>query len=176
MANGHGGKRTGAGRPRKPLADKLFEGTAKKHKPKVLNMPSLEDTPIPEPPEYLKDFNCGEAAETVPDMQVLFKATTAWLEKTGCLHLINPDFLTEYALMKTRWLECEEIVSRSIIYQKNGEIIVNPVAELALKYSKAADVAWSKIWNIVAANSEVYFGDDPNADVMAFLIKNKPER
>ena len=36
MANGHGGRRPGSGRPRKALADKILEDTTKKHKPKVL--------------------------------------------------------------------------------------------------------------------------------------------
>jgi hypothetical protein len=177
MANGHGGKRAGAGRPRKSLVDKLYEGTAKKHKPKVLNIPSLEDIAMPEPPDYLRTLNAGSISDKIPNMETFFSETAAWLEKTGCLHLINPDFITEYAVMKTRWLECEDFVSQSIIVKgKNGELMPNPMIEQSLKYCKAADIAWTRIWNIIAANSEVYFGDDPNADVMAFLIKNKPER
>jgi hypothetical protein len=56
MANGHGGKRAGAGRKKKPLSEKILEGSVKKHKPKVLDIPNLDDADIPEPPEYLPMF------------------------------------------------------------------------------------------------------------------------
>jgi len=187
LANGHGGKRSGAGRPKKPLVDKILEGTLKKHKAKVLDIPSLEDIPLPEPPEYTRHFNVTSIDNFVPNMETMYKNTVEWLRQTKCLHLINPDFIFEYAFMKTRWLECESIVSKVFLTRKekvdkdgravpySQDIIPNPMIDAAIKYNKAANDAWSKIWNIVAANSEVYFGDDPNKDVMAFLIKNKPE-
>ena len=178
VANGHGGKRTGAGRPRKSLADKIYEGSAKKHKPKVLNIPNLEDFPAPEVPDYLRHFNSTGISNSVPNMEAVYKETTDWLKNTGCLHLINPALITEYALLKCRWFEYEDIVCRAIVLQdeKTRLLHPSPMADMALKYRKAADAAWDKIWAIVTQNSEVYFGDDPNADIMAFLIKNKPTR
>jgi hypothetical protein len=105
-------------------------------------------------------------------MQDIYRRTTKWLEKTGCLHKINPDLIEEYALNRTRWLECEEVVSRTLYYQKNGDLIVNPIAELSLKYCKAADASWTKIWSIVAQNCEEDFGgSNPHTDFMEKLLR-----
>ncbi len=176
MANGHGGKRAGAGRKKKPLTDKILEGSVKKHKPKVLDLPGLEASDAPEPPDYLEHFNSGDVSEDIPSMQNVFYEVTDWLEKTGCLHLISPVLITEYALLKTRWLECEALVANVLLYpDRNGSLWVNPMAELGLKYYKSADIAWSKIWNIVAQNSEVSFGNDPQADFMEKLLKMNME-
>ena len=184
MANGHGGARKGAGRPRKSLVDKIFEGTEKKHKPKVLNIPELEDVPAPEPPDFMRLMVATGVSNNVPRMADIFNETVEWLKKTGCLHLINPQHITEYAILTTRWLECEDVVSKSLYLMSKEktdkkekiDLTPNPMSDQALKYWKSSDAAWNKIWNIVASNSEIYFGDDPHSSVMALLIKNKPER
>lgn len=169
MANGHGGKRPGAGRKPKPLAEKLLDGNPGKRRPVVMNLP--EDNIAPkECPEYLQEFAFFEIE---PSIEGIYEQTVKWLEGTGCLHLINPAFITEYALLKTRWMECEWIVG---IQPVLGNIEANPMIDAGLKYLKAANEVWGKIWEIVAQNSQTYFGDDPNQDIMAFLIKNKPGR
>jgi len=88
MANGHGGSRSGAGRPKKSLVDKIFEGTLKKHKAKVLDIPTLE-MDIPEPPEYLRHLNSTGITNSLPNVEKMFAETVEWLKKTNCLHLIN---------------------------------------------------------------------------------------
>jgi hypothetical protein len=174
MANGHGGKRPGAGRPRKPLAEKILDGNPGKRKPKVLNIPEME-APSLEPPEYISSYVGRRGGK--PDATEIYAETAKWLDKTGCLHLINPAFIMEYAVLKSRWLECEFIVSTAIMVKdKKEEVVPNPMVETGLKYLRAADAAWDKIWSVVAQNSEVYFGSDPNSDVMAVLLRNKPER
>jgi len=176
MANGHGGKRPGAGRPRKSLADQQLEGLYGKRRPKVLNLPDLEDISIPEPPDYLRQFNASSISNHIPSMERIFRETTDWLSKTKCLHLINPDFITHYALLITRWLECEDIVSRApLVKSGNKDPVANPLISSAMQYKKAADAAWDKIWSIVAQNSEMYYGDDPSQDIMAQLLNNKPK-
>ena len=178
MANGHGGARKGAGRPRKSLADKIYDGTTKKHKPKVLNMPNLEDIPAPKPPDFLRLMVATGVSNDIPRMADVFNETVEWLKKTNCLHLINPQHISEYSILLTRWLECEDIVSKSIYWMSKDktQLATNPLSDQALRYWKAADTAWNKIWSIIASNSEIYFGDDPHSDFMELLIKNKPER
>ena len=151
MANGHGGARKGAGRPRKSLADKIYEGSTNKHRPKVLDIPSLEDIPMPETPDFLRQLNAVGIGNKVPKMEEIYDKTAAWLKNTGCLHLVNPDLIAEYALMKTRSFESEDIVSRLIMYKekikgKGGEsdgfvIIPNPMYKMSLDYNKAAGAA-----------------------------------
>jgi hypothetical protein len=170
MANGHGGARPGAGRKKKPLAEKILEGDIKKHKAKVLNFGEIE-TPELEVPEYLGDYSKTLIHPNVIDF---YKETATWLERTGCLHLVNPAFITEYAILKIRWLECERVAAVSVMVKdRNGEYTANPMSDLGIKYLKQADLCWSKIWSIVAQNSEVYFGNDPNDDIMEALLRGK---
>jgi hypothetical protein len=67
------------------------------------------------------------------------------------------------------------MVANALLYELRGTLWVNPMAELGLKYYKSADIAWSKIWSIVSQNSEVSFGNDPQADLMERLLKMNRE-
>jgi hypothetical protein len=177
MANGHGGKRPGAGRKKKPLADKILEGTTKQHKPKVLNIPEIGASPLPEAPEYMRVLVAAGVSNDIPRMKDVFEETANWLKTTNCLHLINPQLITQYAILTTRWLECEDIVSRALIVKThNKDIIANPMAAQALQYKKAADIAWDKIWAIITQNCEQDFGGrDPQANLMEKLLKMNME-
>ena len=179
MANGHGGARPGSGRKKRPLADKILEDSTRKHRPKVLNMPNPEDSLLPEAPDYLRTMVATGVSNDVPGMKVIFDETVKWLEGTKCLHLINPHHITEYSILTTRWLECEDVVSKSIFWRskKDGELMPNPLSDQALRYWKAADAAWDKIWRIVAQNCEENFGGhNPHDDLMEKLIRMNMER
>jgi len=174
MANGHGGARKGAGRPKKALSDKLLDGNPGKRRIKILDIPGAQEE-IPKAPYYLNRFNAIGMED--PDVAEIYKETAEWLQKTGCLHLVNPAFITEYAATKVRWMQLEFVVSKAIAYRDDkGDIIANPIYDAALKYLKAADAVWSKIWAVVAQNSETFYGEDPNNDVMLYLLNNRPER
>ena len=173
MANGHGGYRQGSGRKKKPLHEKLTEGNPGKRPNKVLGFAEGLPAEI-EPPEYMYEFG---AFEIEPDMDGFYKSTAKWLQRTGCLHLINPDFIAEYAMLKTRWLECELMVkSLMLVQDANGVWMAKDVADVGLRYLKQADMVWGKIWNIVSQNCEYSFGsENPNADIMAVLLTAKLE-
>ena len=176
MANGHGGKRPGAGRPRKELSQKILEGNRGKRKLKALEFTGEKYSDVPpnlDPPEYLRHFNVTGVSNSVPGIEVIYKETADWLSKTGCLHLINPAFITHYALLITRWMECEDIVSRAIMLKDhNDDFAPNPMSSQALQYKKAADAAWEKIWSVVAQNCEHDLGgDNPNTKIMEGLIR-----
>jgi len=177
IANGHGGKREGAGRPRKNLADKILDGTTDKHRPKVL---SFEGADVPrEAPEWTAYYGTKTAGE--PDVGEIYRTTVQWLEKTGCLHLINPDYITDYAIIKASWYEAQRMITRYGLHYIKGQddkkaLQYNPMIDAAVKYHKMTEIAWAKIWNIVAQNSEVYFGDDPNMDSTSYLLNHKPKR
>lgn len=179
MANGHGGKRPGAGRKKKPLADKILEDTTKKHRPTVLNMPNME-LPDLECPERLWYYQSRLAGE--PEVETVWKETAAWLKKTGCLHLINPAFLEEYAIIKARFYELERLISRtSPVYdekidENKKRLALNPALDASLKYMKQADLIWEKIWAVVAQNCEKNFGGhNPHNDLMEKLLKMNME-
>jgi len=175
MANGHGGARPGSGRPRKPLAEKILEGHPGKRKPKVLDIAADSDTPVLEYPERLA-FYPTRVASGSPSSQDIWHETVEFLKTTGCLHLINPAFIEEYALLKARFYEAERLIGKSsLVYdtkdEKKSKIIeTHPAVDVSLKYLRAADLVWVKIWDIVRQNSEKAYGSTPNDDLMRGLL------
>jgi len=174
MANGHGGKRAGAGRPRKPLADKILEDDIKKHKAKVLN---FEGAAFPqEPPDWMPYY--GSRTAGTPDADDIYKTTAAWLERTGCGHLVNPDFVQDYAIVKASFYEAQRIITKLGLYyvieddKGNKRMCTNPMITVAKDYFKLSNEAWGKIWAIIAQNcAEDFSGDSPNADIMEKLLR-----
>lgn len=175
MANGHGGKRPGAGRPKKPLADKILDDSVRKHKAKVLDFHG--EMPEITAPDFLSGMN--SSINNVPTIQDVFKQTADWLQKTGCLNLVNPDLITNYSIAKARWYEAEKMISSTAFFFKDpatGRPITNPLVDVAATYFKQSDTAWDKIWVIVAQNCETDFGgNNPHTDLMEKLIKMNME-
>jgi hypothetical protein len=172
-----GGKRVGAGRPKKPLAEKIMEGNPGKRKLEVLSFPeSSEIAEFPSPPQYLKD--ASRADGNWPGASEIYEKVSAWLETTGCLQLISPDHITEYSLLKARWLECEAMNAKHGLLAKHpvsGQPIASPYVRMGIDYLKAADSAWSKIWSVVSENSKKdYRWNNPNEDVMEALLSKRP--
>jgi hypothetical protein len=178
MANGHGGARPGAGRPRKSLADKQLEGFPGKRRPKVLHFEG-EAAPV-QPPEWLRNY--GESHAGRPTCDQIYQDTVAWLEQTGCAHLVNPEYISDYAIIKASWYEASRWITHlGLCYipktkegDKSESLVQNPMVDVAAKYYKMANAAWHKIWSVVAQNSEMLLGDDPNNDMMSYLLNNKP--
>ena len=99
--------------------------------------------------------------------------TVEWLQKTGCLHLINPEYITDYAIIKANWYEAQRLLTRFGMVHLVGENKLGtiPTVDAALKLYKMAEIAWSKIWMIVAQNCEADFGGkNPHDTLMEHLI------
>ena len=162
-----GGARQGAGRPTKPLVDKITEGNPGKRPLTVLefNDAKISDS-IPEAPEWLDDQG-----------KEIFDITVEWLKKTGCLNLINPQHIEEYAQCKSRWRECEDKNSKLGLLAKHPTTnmpIQSPFVSMGIQFLKQADTAWSKIYEIVKNNCSREFRNDmPHDDVMEKLLTVK---
>ena len=170
MANGHGGARPGSGRKKKPLAEKILEGTIKKHKPKVLELGTKTLLPD-ETPDFLISL---KAVAMDTDVEDIYEETIGWLKGTGCLHLISLHLITEFCVLKMRWLEHEYIVGRNFMVRNlSGAYEPTDFYKAALEYLKAANAKWDQIWAIVAQNCETDFSGDPNADVMEHLMRGR---
>ena len=172
MANGHGGRRSGAGRKKKPLMDKIMEGSTDKHRPKVLKFEGGDAPPDPEPPKWITFY--GRKTTGEPDADEIYKSTVAWLKTTGCLHLINPDFILDYAILKANWFETQRQITRTgMAYSPDDKNVMlsNPMIDVLFKYHKMTEMAWDKIWRIVAQNCEENFGgSNPHDDFMEKLL------
>ena len=58
-----------------------------------------------------------------------------------------------------------------------GKVAENPIIDTSVKYFKMADIAWGKIWDIVAQNCEQNFGgNNPHSDAMLKLLQYNPGR
>ncbi len=169
-SNNHGGARPGAGRKKKPLAEKILEGTTKKHVPRVLDISSEANVPD-EVPDYLIEL---KAIDTEISVEEIYEETLSWLKGTGCLHLISPHLIMEFCVLKMRWLENEFIVGRNFMVKNNvGVYVPGEFYKASLEYLKAADAKWGQIWAIIAQNCETDFSHDPNADIMENLMRRR---
>jgi hypothetical protein len=161
-----GGRRPGAGRPKKTLAQNLLDGNPGKRPLKVLkfnNQKQLLESLAP--------------AEYLPELaRDVYLATVAWLEGTGCLDQIFPGLIEEYALTKGRWLEAEIQVTRFGLVAKNtnnGQPVMSPFVNASIEYFKASDRAWQKIFTVLKANCSEEYKQTPQSDAMGKLLDLK---
>ena len=159
-----GGARQGAGRPAKPLIDKVLEGNPGKRTLEVLKFEIEEtDAIVPQAPDWLDDVG-----------KEIFDMTVRWLEKTGCLNLINPQHIEEYSQCKSRWRECEDKNSKLGLLAKHpttGQPIQSPFVSMGIMYLKQADTAWNKIYEVIKQNCTQEFRNDiPHEDIMEKLL------
>jgi len=164
-----GSPRPTAGRPKKPLAEKVLAGNPGRRDLKVLEFeaPALD---IPTPPDHLADIAAGDG--NCPGAKEIFELTTAWLETTGCLALINPAHIEEYAVLKSRWLECEAKNRAGLLarHPTTDQPIPSPYVRMGLDFLGAANTAWGKIWTVVAQNAERVYNATPHDDAMERLL------
>ena len=177
-----GGKRPGAGRKPKALVDKLADGNVGHRPIKVLKFGD-KNGGRPECPDYLKNKN--NRSGEFPSAEEVWNMVLDWLETTGCVHLIPPDYIAEYTLLKVRWIEAEARIDMAGFLSKHpitGQPITSPLIKSGIEYLKAANAAWDKIWKIVAQNCETEFRNDTPDDMLMSSIlqygaqKNNPKK
>jgi len=125
------------------------------------------------PPKFYHYYDSDDIQyKDIPSTQSVHEDTVAYLEKTGCLHLVNPMLIVQYSILLTRWFECEHFVANCIIMTGNGGVYPNPFMAAALQYKKAVDSAWADIWKIIAQNCEEHYGGhDPQTAMMEKLLQ-----
>jgi hypothetical protein len=170
-----GGARPGAGRKPKPLAEKLLEGNPGKRPLKVtdwgLGCPHLAKHGVPEtghltPPDFLK-IASKETAENYPPADAIYSQVSVWLGGTGCAHLVSPTLIEDFAINRRAFFECEYMNKRL------GRITGgkrSPYVDMAATYAGLMRVAWDRIWNIVAQNTERNYGASNSDDAMEKLL------
>ena len=101
-----GGARPGAGRKPKALTEKISEGNAAA----VLMEPAtLEGAEVPPVKDFLKSPQ-KSGRELVAEE--VYHETFLWLKARGCEKLVTVQMVEQYAMSVSRWIQCEEIVSR----------------------------------------------------------------
>ena len=173
-----GGARPGAGRKPKSLVDKIADENAGHRPHKVLEFEGKKRAGRPKCPAYLKEKE--NRSGSYPNAEEIFALVVDWLETTGCLHLVPPDYIAEYTLLRVRWMEAEartDMVGFLSKHPITKAPISSPIIKAGLEYKKAADVAWEKIWRIVTQNSQKNFKfENPNTNIMDALLAHGAEK
>lgn len=170
-----GGARPGAGRKRKPLAEKV-EQSNPGHRPlKVLkfdDIPTVEGVDMPQPAEMLsakqRDGKELQAKE-------VFEKTWLWLKERKCEKLVSPQLLERYAMCAARWVQCEEAITSYGLLGKHPTCntpIVSPFVSMSHNYMNQTNRLWNEIFGIVRENcASDYSGEDPQDDLMERLLR-----
>lgn len=168
---GRGGRRAGAGRKPKALADKITEG--REAEVVDLNVKSnLKGYDMPPVEEYMRqeqklgiELNAGK----------IYRNTYEWLSKRGCIEYINPLLLQEYAMSAARWIQCNIAISKFGFIAKHPTTsapIASPFVGMLSQFQKAMDTSWYQIYQVVRDNCSVAYTGNPNDDLMTQLLNS----
>lgn len=179
MASGRGGRRPGAGRPRKALSEKILEGNRGHEKLTKIKLPNMQAGDIkgedmPPPSEYLLRMTKNTTENIAPNV---YADTWRWLKEKGCDQLIKKEMIEQYALYIARWVQCEEGISTFGLLAKHPTTnapIASPYVQMGLNFLKQANVIWGQIFQVVKENcTEPLGAGTPNDDVMEKLLSGK---
>ena len=174
-----GGARTGAGRPKKALADKLLEGNPGKRELTQLKFSSennsknsnaeisknsnIDNSNTPKSknqtsntgggfrlPSYL-DMVAKEGGDVLPPASEIYKMLTDWIDGTGCSDFIAPNLVEDFAFLRRGYLECE-YMNRKLGRIASGKR--SPYVNMALDYQKAMMTVYNQIWLIISRNCD----------------------
>jgi len=168
-----GGKRPGAGRPRKPLATRLDEGigVVSHKKPRVLEFPDNQNnqkskSPLP----TFLEMTSKEGDDTLPSAVVIYEQTLDWIISAGCEKFVPKQLIEDFAFTRRSYLECE------YMNKKLGRVIQggkqSPYVRATLEYLKQTTALYREIWAIVAQNSTTDFGGN-TGNAFLDLLKNR---
>jgi hypothetical protein len=169
---GSGGARPGAGRPRKPLAEKILEGKQKKAKVLKNDMVGQD---MPNPDAFLSETTKGASENKAKEIYV---KTWNWLKDRKCEKLINPQLLEQYALSVARWQQAEKAVHQFGFLAKHPTTqmpIASPYIRISQDFLKQSTSLWLQIYGIVKENCSEFYGGDAD-DIMTQILNTPPPR
>ena len=171
-----GGKRAGAGRKPKPLAEKIADGNPGHRPLKKLDWGGNSQLV---PPEYLKliEKPVGRIPQGIPTPTAIFKSAVKQLEPSGCVELVGAELIAEYAAAKYYLLDAQYGLSQTVTVGKNdkGDVVVTSFADAMLKMQKNVVLVWGQIWDIVARNSETVM-KNPESDTFMALLAGRARK
>lgn len=170
-----GGPRPGTGPKRKPLVDKIQDGTAKGTLVMPGDLPEpadIQGEDVPPVRDYLKAKQKNGSDLCAEE---IFRETWLWLKARGCEMLVNNQLIEQYAMSVARWIQCEEAISEFGYLAKHpttGNAIASPYVSMSRDYKKQVNADWFQIYQIVRENCSVeYDGASPQDDLMERLLR-----
>ena len=97
----------------------------------MLDIKPDKDTPVLEYPERLAYYPARFQGE--PTSQDIWHETVAFLETTGCLHMIKPLLIEQYSLLLSKFFEAERIISKAVLVyddEKRDNIREHPAVDV----------------------------------------------
>ena len=126
-----GGKRPGAGRPRKPLSVRLDEGVdGVSHKiPKIIEFPENNQKPksntkSKRKPNALPTFlemKSKEGGGDIPSALEIYEQTLDWVISTGCEKFVMPQLIEDFAFTRRSYLESEYMNNKIAILEDGAK-------------------------------------------------------
>jgi hypothetical protein len=174
VKGGSGGARAGAGRKKKPLAEKVLEGNPGKRPLTVAafkDAPALEAADVPAPREFLKAVQKDGKRTKAEE---IYAETWAWLSARRCAHLIPAQVIEQYAQSAARWIQAEEAVTAFGFLAKHpttGAAMASPYVKMSQDFMRQTNNLWLQISQTVQENcAAAYSGAAPQDDVMERLL------
>ena len=163
-----GGARVGAGKKKKPLADKVREG---KTATVIVEPPEMQGVDMPP----VKDFMTEDQRDGDPlDADKIYKETWEWLDKHGCASQVNAQLIEQYSMMVARWIQCEHAISKFGMLGKHpttGAPMASPYVSMAKDYMKQINQTWYQIYQVVKDNCAGDYSEmseDPMENLLKF--------
>ena len=169
-----GGARAGAGRKKKALSEKISEGNPGHRPLTMIDSSAMEGVDMPPPSDYLSAMQ-RDGKPLGADL--IYIKVFEWLKAINCEKLVSPNMVEQYAICVSRWVQCEEAISKLGFIGKNaktGAPMQSPFVSISQAYMKQANVIWADISQIVKENCsiEVQF-KNPEDDMMESLLRRR---
>lgn len=168
-----GGARPGSGPKKKALTEKINKGAAAM----VMELPEpaeMDGADMPPVKDYLKAKQKGGKDLCAAEV---YKDTWNWLKERGCERLVSIQLINQYAMLVSRWIQCEESISEYGFLAKHpttGNAIASPYVAMSQQYMKQVNQVWYQIYQIVKENCSVEWqGATPQDDVMERLLRTR---
>ena len=177
MADGHGGARIGAGRKKKPLADKIKSGEVKQVKALSFSE-DIKGAEMPPPEKYLSEQTKG-ASENLASK--ICDKTWKWLKERKCDIYINPQLVEQYGMSVARWIQAERAVHTFGFLAKHpttGMPIASPYVKISQDFLKQSGNIWLHIFGVIKENCQDFYSypnDNPNDDIMEKILSGRFE-
>jgi hypothetical protein len=152
-----GGKREGAGRKPKPIAETLLEGNPKN---KELTVAKFTKIATENNAKSYCDMskhliNRGiEAGDDVPTAEELYKATWDYINQSDCGHLIPKSLVEDFVACRLGFLECESVIRQTGRSAGPYGDKKSPHVTASLEYLRASESLLARITNILLENSQ----------------------
>lgn len=176
-----GGRRPGAGRPRKALTARIEEGigTVKHSKPKVLEYPpeikksnnqstKESNNQKSKLPTFLT-MTSKEGDDSLPTAAAIYEQTLAWVVDAGCERYVPKQLIEDFAFTRRGYLEAESMCRKLGRVFKDGTTAKpSPYVKHSLEYLRSMTALYREIQSIIAQNSTKDYDGNTSQD-NAFL-------